>query len=198
MKTFKEFALSSDPVTQTKPFFKWFKGSKVINKNGEPKIVYHLSVNEFGDQFTETKPIFFADNLNEITSALSKNRTSKSFYLRLIKPYILNCENRRWSNLPKDNNLFTNQKIINSLNSLEKNYFYSDYITTDLYVKAVITLNKIKNRIIYDGIIFNDIVEAETPIGVYVTFYPNQIKSATTNNGNFNLDDPRFDYQGNQ
>ena len=61
--------LSAKDQTQTPEFKKWFKGSKVVNEDGTPKVVYHWSRYAW---FTEFKPIntmtddlwFFSDKRN--------------------------------------------------------------------------------------------------------------------------------------
>lgn len=45
---FTEFYLQ-ESITDNPQFMRWFKGSKIVDKNGNPLIVYHGS----GKKFTE-------------------------------------------------------------------------------------------------------------------------------------------------
>jgi hypothetical protein len=148
-------------------FWKWFGDSKVVDKKGNPLIVYHGS----GRNFTEFEPMKSSSDFPEAMYFSDSEKVAKSYsnfgvipyrlYLKIEKPYIIDAKNRDFNSLYNE--------IVSGMHYAKDNY--------------------------YDGLIFKNIIDdweqkdfKQKSANTYVTFYPNQIKSATNNNGNFNID----------
>lgn len=75
--------------TTTKEFHNWFKGSKAVDANGEPLVVFHGT--ESKDDFTVFREgqsgIFFTDDKQYALDVKSNNRlTPTPYYLKIEKP----------------------------------------------------------------------------------------------------------------
>lgn len=68
----KDMWLKAKDQTQTPEFKKWFKGSKVVNEDGTPKVVYHWSRHAWFTQFkpvnTMTDDLWFFSDKRKISS----------------------------------------------------------------------------------------------------------------------------------
>lgn len=158
---------------RTPEFKAWFgdwendpeNASKVVDENGEPMVVYHgttSSFNEFrGSQFFFSKdklPDFGPEYLN--------------VFLNLRKPYILNDADS-WQNI--------------NISKKDENWeeIYNELSGDTIFIENVVDWAKTKG---YDGVIAKNITEGlnETMnTDDFIAINPNQIKSATTNNGQF-------------
>lgn len=139
--------------------------SKVVDENGEPMVVYHgttSSFNEFrGSQFFFSKdklPDFGPEYLN--------------VFLNLRKPYILNDADS-WQNI--------------NISKKDENWeeIYNELSGDTIFIENVVDWAKTRG---YDGVIAKNITEGlnETMnTDDFIAINPNQIKSATTNNGQF-------------
>lgn len=88
------------PISQSEDalrnFWNWFKGSKVVDKQGRPLVVYHGTAKDF-DVFNDVnlkngwlgKGIYFAKNR---AFALENGKKIKSTYLKIDNPFIVNGE----------------------------------------------------------------------------------------------------------
>jgi GNAT superfamily N-acetyltransferase len=78
----EEMSITASPIgeTDTPDFKSWFSGSKIVGKNGSPKLVYHgTSARDFE---TFNIPVYFSDNL----------KYTKDFGSRTVRAY-LNMKN---------------------------------------------------------------------------------------------------------
>lgn len=183
---------------RTKAFKDWFgdwennpsEASKVVDENGEPLVVYRMNTEplvkgKFSKGFT-----YFTTDLEyaEPYARGSKEATLYSVFLNIKNPLDYRLENyedyARYAHLVKDGTRVKSE----------------DY---EIENKLVAKLQKEGKLEDYDGIVGNDAKNwrAES-LGLkaisdgieYVTFNPNQIKSATDNIGTFSRTDDRIDY----
>ena len=147
--------------TQTPEFKKWFGNSKVV-KNGKPLVVYHGTNKEFNvfdlKYFGQSDDGFFgkAFYFGDIASAKKYGNKIMPVFLHIEKPLYLT----------DDDNYMTNKWIKMRFDNVEE------------FEKKI--------RTSYDGVIYsgNNISDGKYAVQ-YAVFDPNQIKSATNNNGNF-------------
>jgi hypothetical protein len=158
-------------------FYKWFKDSIVIDENKKPLIVYHGTTSNF-DKFdikntgqnTDSgmwgKGFYFTDKktiANTYSKRNEKTGTVMSVYLSLNKPYLIKNKSDIFKiDVPAE----TEDDLLNGAEN------YSRIFREKLIEKG------------YDGVIVYDFNNSNGYIE-YVAFYPNQIKSAIYNNGEF-------------
>jgi len=133
----KEFYMSEDDITSNQNFMKWFSGSKVVDAQGNPLVVYH-GTNDNIDSFDKNKSnvFWFSSDKENIKSGNSGAVGTSN----LIPVYL----------------------------SIKKLAGWDEY--ENLNTDQIIQMG-------FDGIkLDND----------YIVFEPNQIKSAVSNNGEFN------------
>ena len=193
---------------RTPQFKAWFgdwendseNSSKVVDENGEPLINYHGTSYQF-DEFvsdeigktTNNKGIFgngfYFSNSKEMANYYTKFDKTKdgkvlNTYLNIKKPFIWsdpkNVEVARKLGFPKDR--IRDSKLL-PLNDNEK----------------IIKFTKKLKDAGYDGVIYNYPKSysgfGDNNVNETVAFYPNQIKSATDNRGEFNADNPSILFQ---
>lgn len=142
-------------------FKKWFSGSKVIDKSGNPLPVYHGSREEFEGFIGDT--YFTPDYMN--ADGYAGGEYVYEVYLNLKNPLIVDCQDKKWDNLDTPYGT-TTQGVVSNVN---RNKY-----------DGVIFIN-IKDSWIDD----EDYQDSDT---VYVTFKPTQIKS-TENDGSWDIND---------
>lgn len=193
---------------RTPQFKAWFgdwendpdNASKVVDENGEPLVVYHGTSYQF-DEFvsdeigktTNNKGIFgngfYFSNSKEMANYYTKFDKTKegkvlNTYLNIKKPFIWsepkNLEVAKKLGFPK--NRIRDNKLL-PLNDNEK----------------IIKFTKKLKDAGYDGVIFNYPKSysgfGDNNVNETVAFYPNQIKSATDNSGEFSADNPSILHQ---
>lgn len=167
----------------TPEFKKWFGDSKVVDKNGEPLVVYHGTP----EYFTEFNPrtseavengkegLFFFTDSKKLASDYSKNpETLKrgnvmQTYLDMQRPYEFDAKGENWGRLNVDGTTMSLDELAQEARSAGHD---------GLIVKNVV-----------DGLHDRD-VKATT----YVVFEPTQIKSATGNSGAFDPTNPDISF----
>jgi hypothetical protein len=171
------FTENENPQIYTKEFKDWFgdwehnsnSASKVVDKDGKPLVVYHGTRQEFNSFSKDKSGVnhkfvkkgqFFTDNTDEADFYTDKQ--DYDYNVRMgdspnIKPVYLKIKN----------------PIVREVKGNATNYFDSNI---DIFFS-----NAKKNK--NDGIIVRGGDESGN---IYITFLPNQIKSATGNNGKFN------------
>lgn len=160
----------SEDITKNPNFISWFKGSKVIDKNGNPLIVYHgtnkyfksFDPNTIGKNYHESVGGFFFTSRKKSAESYANLNSGEpnilSVYLSIKSPYI--------------------DDAIDYWDAVDKFDRNPNYII----MKA-----KEKDN---DGVIIN------SPTGsLYIAFNSNQIKSVD-NNGSFSKSSGNI-YEGN-
>ncbi len=157
---------------QTKSFKNWFGDSKVVDKDGNPLVVYHGTNNEF-DVFNIGTPksapgnfrgVYFVDNERE---AKDYGEKTKAVYLRITNPLI----GHPYEEYAKSKGI---------------DYHANRFTITKDEVEKWILENK------FDGIIRPAKTQYNLEGSEYIVFSPNQIKSATGNNGDFDSSNPNI------
>jgi N12 class adenine-specific DNA methylase len=160
----------ADPVNS--PSFKrWFGGSKVVDAQGKPLVVYHGTDNDFSEFDSKENDLrwdgkdiqfktFYFSSAEE--TAGSYGSKTMPVYLMMKNPKTINARGATWDNF----------------NPFGK--------TVQAFADG------------HDGIIIKRIRDDHSGSGeestVYVAFSPGQIKSATANNGDFDLNNPDIRY----
>ena len=142
-------------------FKKWFGNSKVVDKRGNPLVVYHGSQSDF-EEF-DGQSYFTDDYMN--ADGYAGGEYVYGVYLSVKKPLIVDCQDKKWDDIETPYGTTTQ--------SVAGNVDRSKY-------DGIIFIN-VKDSWIDDV----DYQDAST---VYVTFKPTQIKS-TENDGTWNIDD---------
>lgn len=175
MKRYKPYFNEDINITKTSEFRKWFGNSKVI-KGGNPLIVYHGSNSSF-DAFDKKKigthtddgiwgkGFYFSDKL----TANHYGENVKEFFLHIENPYII----KEGSSIEEVSNYLN----MDSSTLQQSRGFVRPYTSFIPLFTAQIKDKK------HDGII----VDRKGVSDEYIVFSPNQIKSATENNGNFSV-----------
>lgn len=220
-----EFADDSDtkfsarnPQTETPEFQKWFKGSKVVNEDGSPKVMYHGTSSYGFDSFDTYggryglmgMGSYFTDNA-EVAEGYTKNGRGSNpgvyeVYLSVKNPIDMDAKAgsklaRAWEEYfneyllsdSKINGDMTNEQI---LRVVEEALRYDEGMT----VSEVVEL--------FDGFYRSQGFDGITHIGggrfhagngvrhrVVIAFEPEQVKSATDNIGTFDPEDANIYHQ---
>ena len=205
---------------RTHEFISWFgdwinkptQSSKVVDENGEPLVVYHSSNEQF-DVFDTSKIKYVGNDGDgfyftpDLDQTLKYGKNTRQFFLDIKNPLSPNVRNLTVTDYKKLlDYIWKDEDYGQDL----KNYGYFDDYD---YIKF--RNNKAKELASKDD--YNSVFdltstsvgsvryisEAFTKIGIkgfdgvispifreWVTFLPNQIKSATNNNGNFDKNNP--------
>ena len=200
--------------TETEAFKKWFGDSKVIDESGKPKIVYH-GTNQSFNIFNVSDVGIHAGTMDQANSRKGEKNSGEfrvmPLYMRINNPLRLK-DSPSW----KDP-VFYLQKtgIAEHLSApLVKKItgFYDELKGIDLKsvqgqeqaLEMAMGINRRVARELkaqgYDGIVYkntHDGTSLENKMredDAWIVFDPEQIKSATTNNGNFDSSNPDIRY----
>jgi hypothetical protein len=168
MKRFKDYIKEiTNPILKNPNFKKWFGKSKVIDKSGNPLVVHHgthakftvFDLKKVGHNYRDSSGGFFFTDRKDRATGYAKlhTQTYKGKGDGIVMGVYLN------------------------ISKPYRDYAEDYYGAVEKFDRNSHTLTR--NAILegYDGIII------ESPTGsLYVVFKPNQIKSATDNNGDFN------------
>lgn len=181
--------------SENENFKTWFKNSKVVDKQGNPLVVYHGTdanftkfkkmggkiVNIFGTTPVNREGYFFAST-EEQAKGFGKNILK--VYLSLQNPIDLTNEKEFDKQLEELESVGINPRWIMKSEPWE----LFDDEDGDAFISALKKLG-------YDGAIFE---EPDAGVGrggkAYVAFYPNQIKSVNSINFNTDSDDINENY----
>lgn len=160
--------------TETKQFKRWFGDSKVVDRDGEPLVVYHATDADF--------TVFDREKLGQYTSENTDNEAA----IESAKIGFWFSENDLRE---KTGNKKTMEVYLSIENPME----------TDLYTMLDVLENMTADEYRaeleeegYDGLIVTD--QEFDNAKSYVAFKPNQIKSATDNVGTFDYFNPDIRY----
>ena len=185
--------------TETRQFKRWFSGSKVVNKDGNPRIVYHHTNAEFWSFDTERSGSNQGQTLGDgiylstspdMFSYAGKNRMElyavirKPFEMKLTKKqatYVLERYAAKKHNLDQYDGLYRNHAM-EKLTSPVRVFDYLSQYAAENGIKV----SDILKDLGYDGVHSGS---------EWVAFDATQVKSATDNIGTFDGDNPDIRYK---
>lgn len=159
--------------------------SQVVDENGEPLVVYHGTPNEFTVfNGTYSSGMFMFTDVAPLAEKFANKHMRDggrivASFLNVRHPKTFEMEGYDWAGRGIGDNEG------NSINKGRKHNF--------VYIESVRA-----KREKYDGVILYNVSDNDIVSNHYIAFSPNQIKSATANNGSFseNSDDIRFSIIG--
>lgn len=187
-------------IVRTKAFKKWFgdwendpaNASKVVDENGEPLVVYHGSkskdkISIFNEYYE--KGMFFSTSKNVGSIYATNEDNLYSVFINSKNPLIVDNKGKDWNKIDAEDLIEAAEKMF----GISKEEFLESlgedrYVTTDGIIAAISRLSE-ENNSPYDGLILKNVVETwndEVATDV-VTIKSNQIKSATENEGTFDI-----------
>ena len=173
LKFIEKNILENTDITKTSNFKSWFGKSKIVDKSGKPLVVYHGSNSKFSSFDmskigSQTDVGIFGKGFyfSTIESTSKVYGEVRNFYLSIQNPFIIDK-----SKSIKD--------VAEYLNLDEDMFTESNGVVKPLLNYVNIFTSQVKDN--HDGVI----IDRGIPMKEIVAFYPNQIKSATENNGNF-------------
>ena len=160
--------------TDTQQFRRWFKGSKVVNEDGTPKVMYHGSNADFTafDKRKAKAGVFgkgFYFTPNERVARMYGSAHVLETYVSIKNPYVVN-----------DSMGFV---------GADYRYMQSEFGTAERITDQ--NVSKVLREQGYDGVMVYD---ADGSLKEIVAFAPTQIKSATDNVGTFDAENPDIRY----
>lgn len=184
--------IASTPQAITN-FWKWFGNSKVVDKEGRPMVVYHGSKKMFDIFKSEPRFefIYFAKNKKYAEKFQKENGELFEVYLKIEDPFdavAFGIED------------YTNFDYQQQLKSYGIKMEIGHKWDTQKFWEVLRYQNSLYNEFIaagYDGVLFQENYDIENTnkkdtdnwTDAFIVFSPNQIKSATGNNGNFDSED---------
>ena len=192
--------------TETPAFKRWFGDSKVVDADGKPLVVYHASL----EDFNEFKPQSWGDagDHSYFYFAASKQWSKRfakeemgsdkpvlrSFYLSIKNPLdltgVLDRTGKEWLDYFADIGV---EPKANLKGKLEAAPARQGIPAWQLLRFDTPLLGGIREQLLakgYDGLILPDVGRGRSDNTTYVAFEPTQIKSATSNNGEFDPANP--------
>jgi N12 class adenine-specific DNA methylase/GGDEF domain-containing protein/adenine-specific DNA methylase len=188
--------MRSKPQTQTEAFKRWFGDSKVVDADGKPLVVYHGTPSDFNEFKTDSQlGAHFGVTVGQAEAIIADMDMGNWTFMdgSNIRPVYLKIENPL--DMPSDLGDW------DSLSSLKEYLGPDNYeIFTNEEMNGWTKASDVRSALIakgYDGIKYNNLFEGEgidEEQDAYIVFSPNQIKSATGNDGGFDPDnnDIRF------
>ena len=171
--------LEIEKNTKSLQFKKWFAGSKVVDENGEPLVVYH-GTTKYGFYVFRDDSFFTPDKNYAARYANHNDKNIYAVYLSIQNPFdIRNLQDRK---------IFTEYR--NGHAPAETKTGAMDWAEYDYEDFRSYLQENFPGK--YDGIIIDEGGDtAEKSRGLsYVPFFSTQIKSATDNIGTFDPENP--------
>ena len=181
----QQFDQTGRIITDTPAFRAWFGDSKVVDENGQPLVVYHgtMAPEEFYAFRTQSGAFNVGAHFGTEEQAAELMRSTQRAMDRAAA--------RNGGAVPP-NYLKKHggpQRFIAAFLSI-KNPLRTEDLGDEYAWDRAIRQAKAEG---YDGIVYKNTEEGEGDS--YIAFYPEQIKSATGNNGNFDPSDPNILHQ---
>lgn len=161
----------------------YFNDSKVVDENGNLRVVYHGTQNAGFTVFKRTNTFYTSSR--EVANSYTDKGGVYEGYLNITNPLEIDCNNERWSRIETD-------QIDSAVTDLFKEYGASTFEEDDAERTSTADIisvveNAIEDEALdYDGVIFKNIYdegmfgnhETGTLLSdVYVTFNSNQFKN---------------------
>ena len=191
--------------------------SKVVDENGEPMVVYHGTLSSkfttFDDSVRKNSKApkgtyWFAEQKDNAMTYASGEEGVYATFLNLRNPAIVDAKDGAWYELPTDFEVYDGEDIDEVFDTYEEAIAFAreNGIAEDSIKPIGVTdtnafVQRAKDSGKYDGAIISNVIDAGDqdvdyevrPTNEYVVFSPNQIKSATENNGEYSeSEDIRF------
>ena len=187
-------------VTETPAFKKWFGDSKVVDASGKPLVVYHGTRHSFDEFMREGRK--GRDRLHYFTvdpAIASEYAGGVQYgtpnvmpaYVSLQKPFTFDAAGDQWGSLPLD--IFPDEisQHFDERNILRGRPGQTPRIGFTEVIRGALAAG-------YDGVVADNITDGggeygeSHPSKVVVAHTPEQIKSASGNNGNFDPESPNM------
>jgi hypothetical protein len=200
-ETLKSFAKTSP--TSTKEFKAWFGGSKVVDAEGRPMVVYHGIPHEFeGDSFRRGKSRTGNDSLGFHfgTSQAANGRLAGAMERMEKLPSLSAWEGLAPAVMPVHLSI-QNPARLDDTGAWHKALWVNKALERAGIDAQAPTLAKITAKLRelgYDGIVYSNQFEGNKGDDSYIVFDSKQAKSTTGNDGSFDRDDPNILSQGPQ
>lgn len=174
------------PIAQTeeglKNFWRWFKGSKMVDKQGRPRVFYHGTKYDF-DTFNTENGAFFTE-VTDLANIYTGNANLYSpnvmpVYLKLVNPVVT------WGDD------FMEQLGLAHSEEGDDDYASYNPDSEEALSDSIYTAK----RHGHDGYIINNVKDWGGLQDQFIVFYPNQIKSATGNRGSFDKFNTKITYE---
>lgn len=177
MKTLIQLLYEQSDLLSDPSFAKWFNGSKVVDSNNNPLVVYRGDRTPTTDYNQATRQLTFFTK--DLAIARSFGSHVNKAVLSIKTPFIINT-NADWTDIPI-------YELFNQSTAFDiVQYTYPDYYQdSDDYLseREPISIDQLalylkQNKPQYDGVIAYNLHEGPKLIKttVYITFNPNQIK----------------------
>lgn len=184
-------APNGNPVWQN--FVRWFGGSKVVDENGEPLVAYHGSradILEFLAGKNAARDSRYTGDLGSWFAA-PRNSTDKN-NPREVANFFATDDG---SDIPRGPRVMSGATVYPALLSIKNPAVFKSY---DELRSAVIRESPgavaLRERLVakgHDGILIqNSDTDVDAPRNDWIAFYPEQVKSAIGNSGNFDAEEP--------
>jgi hypothetical protein len=167
-------------------FRAWFEGSKVVDAQGKPLVVYRGSrkvedANGIGQWFTSDRFAACEFARDKGSEDFEEGAVVGAYFLSLKKPLIIDAKGVDYNDLPAIR-IAKEHEELGIPNDL-------DEIATDEIVALA------RKTGLYDGVIFKNVNESDAVVDsdvadTFVPFKPVQMKSATGNAGAFDPENP--------
>lgn len=107
-------------VTETPAFKSWFAGSKIVDAQGAPLVVYHGStrggISHSTTQFsffTPSREVATTYSVDDYASSRGHNPVVQAFYLQIRNPMVVDAEGNPWMRIPFEGNFYTTEVLAN-------------------------------------------------------------------------------------
>jgi len=191
-----------------KNFHEFFKGSKVVDRNGRPQIFFHGGINFKGGAFDSRETVDFGfhfgdkDQANDRTRKMGEDEYGIPFLGSELIPVVLQArkplrlrDEGHWSN----QSVFHQAVNLGVLDESQLKEIFGDKARDDGYLirsdlshkESEERLKRALEKAGYDSIIYTNEHEGDAFNDSYIMFRPEQIKSIY-NSGDFNPKEGRF------
>ena len=185
----------STPRTDAPAFKEWFGDSKVVNRDGSPMVVYHGTANSFKSfvrrSYSEREGFYFTSDPNYARDFAESSADGIAYDAgeeaqgASIMPVYLLVRN------PVDVRNGWPADVAEKLDDVINYEWLTTLPPSDFWLAMDGSVgSNIKSRLEHLG--YDGLIASEVGATVYVTFAPDQIKSAVGNNGNFDASTPNI------
>jgi hypothetical protein len=206
-------ASTHEGKTDTPAFKKWFGDSKVVDEDGKPLVVYHGTNNGNIDRFERGwasataaggQDFYFSSDADNASAYAQRGRVGKdggravyATYLSLQDPLIMDLgpTSSTWAQVDFNKNNPMPQRLKEAVAKAKYIIPEQMHVLDGWYTLSLAEIAKYAKLAGYDGLIAKNVTDGGSKKtmarqNTYVVFHPEQIKSATGNNGDFDPANP--------